>query len=69
MNKIMLQINDIPIWEKRLKLTCVLIISITSTATLHEQLKTHTGCLFSGAMLKFQKQYRDALLKGIVEQF
>ena len=73
MNKIMSQINDIPIWERRLKLTCVLrrshIISITSIATLHEQLKTHTGCPFSGAMLKFQKQYREALLKGIVEQF
>ena len=73
MNKIMSQINDIPIWERRPKLTCVLrrshIISITPIVTLHEWLKIHTGCLFSGAMLKFQKQYSEALLKGIAEQF
>ena len=69
----MLQINDIPIWERRLKLTCVLrrshIISITPIVTLHEWLKIHTGCLFSGAMLKFQKQYSETLLRGIAEQF
>ena len=59
MIKIMSQINNITICEEQLKLACVLrrshIISVTSIVTLPDQLKIHTGYLFSGARSKISE--------------